>query len=190
MTNQGVATGGSSPLARGTLNFQMRPHSINRFIPAGAGNTCARWLRGLRRSVHPRWRGEHLKSRQIGATFYGSSPLARGTPLHCVVEAVNGRFIPAGAGNTNTSVWSRFLMPVHPRWRGEHGSQVALASGIVGSSPLARGTRSRNLFERWQRRFIPAGAGNTTATTAPSMANSVHPRWRGEHAAVGGGVHG
>ncbi len=30
-------------------------------------------------------------------------------------------------------------------------------------------------------RFIPAGAGNTTAASGPAAPAAVYPRWRGEH---------
>ncbi|HAG2010045.1 TPA: hypothetical protein G8O32_002281 [Salmonella enterica] len=31
------------------------------------------------------------------------------------------------------------------------------------------------------KRFIPAGAGNTTIATVISSGKAVYPRWRGEH---------
>ncbi len=70
----------------------------------------------------------------------GSSPLARGTqhPLRQSVRAV--RFIPAGAGNTVVTSGTKPSISVHPRWRGEHSRDEALAHMEGGSSPLARGT--------------------------------------------------
>ena len=50
-----------------------------------------------------------------------------------------------------------------------------------GSSPQGRGTLTDSLVERCERRFIPAGAGNT-ATPVPSLpCPPVHPRRGGEH---------
>ncbi len=72
-------------------------------------------------------------------------------------------------------------MAVHPRWRGEHKSSKAGRVWGCGSSPLARGTRRTLTAQRLQPRFIPAGAGNTRTPCATIPANTVHPRWRGEH---------
>ena len=71
------------------------------------------------------------------------------------------RFIPAGAGNTYYQRKASELMPVYPRWRGEHikPEEHQLISG--GLSPLARGTQPSIALESVCPRFIPAGAGNT-----------------------------
>ena len=50
-----------------------------------------------------------------------------------------------------------------------------------GSSPLARGTLRSSPVLRMSRRFIPAGAGNTSCEGSGRPASPVHPRWRGEH---------
>ncbi|ESG51479.1 hypothetical protein SEEM162_19211 [Salmonella enterica subsp. enterica serovar Senftenberg str. 316235162] len=71
----------------------------------------------------------------------GLSPLARGTRQleHTLSRSV--RFIPAGAGNTTSDVSAVSMVPVYPRWRGEHGSPGRSSQILTG--------------------FIPAGAGNT-----------------------------
>ncbi len=71
------------------------------------------------------------------------------------------RFIPAGAGNTCSSIRSRSTVAVHPRWRGEHFAQPSGPLRWAGSSPLARGTHLFLLLLGQELRFIPAGAGNT-----------------------------
>ena len=91
----------------------------------------------------------------------GSSPLARGTRV-----AISG--LSAG--------WS-----VHPRWRGEHTIWRRRTGNVCGSSPLARGTQRCRVTLNGSLRFIPAGAGNTSATRSRPRPRSVHPRWRGEH---------
>ena len=111
---------GSSPLARGTHKFGQREVFSQRFIPAGAGNTPARFFPSPALSVHPRWRGEHLRAKKARANNNGSSPLARGTRPRSARPARNQRFIPAGAGNTDAVAVCRHPFTVHPRWRGEH----------------------------------------------------------------------
>ena len=172
---------GSSPLARGTRDADEWEVNYCRFIPAGAGNTASIWDITVKHAVHPRWRGEHscaMMPQRIGS---GSSPLARGTlpdrvaPWECV------RFIPAGAGNTYCLMPCPPQMPVHPRWRGEHPGNQEQQAPPGGSSPLARGTLVNGMAHRSHRRFIPAGAGNTSMRCIGSGVLSVHPRWRGEH---------
>ena len=163
MTNQGVATGGSSPLARGTRG--------------------SRWGCSWVASVHPRWRGEHASDTVKGRRQLGSSPLARGTRGEQVVTQVGHRFIPAGAGNTLPLTVAQAALLVHPRWRGEHLIFKRNALARTGSSPLARGTRRRPAQAKADQRFIPAGAGNTPTAADRNRPATVHPRWRGEHGA-------
>ena len=91
------------------------------------------------------------------------------------------RFIPAGAGNTSKSAVQSRRCPVYPRWRGEHPCSVELKPGLIGLSPLARGTRRRRKFLLPEARFIPAGAGNTVPFDSSIVSTPVYPRWRGEH---------
>ncbi len=49
-----------------------------------------------------------------------------------------------------------------------------------GLSPLARGTPRATSATRINNRFIPAGAGNSTANQLPEPTSPVYPRWRGE----------
>ena len=135
---------GSSPLARGTHQINLRLECRDRFIPAGAGNTSRRTLAVICRTVHPRWRGEHLQ--QVVKTHPAM------------------RFIPAGAGNTSNDPLIVSSIAVHPRWRGEHSYEGVRTIVPTGSSPLARGTPRPETHPAPCLRFIPAGAGNTTDT--------------------------
>ncbi len=136
-----------------------------------------------RSAVHPRWRGEHEGTAALRPESTGSSPLARGTPNELVRWAEVARFIPAGAGNTGPGHAAGSVSPVHPRWRGEHSRRRRWRSSKYGSSPLARGTQLIPDISHTGPRFIPAGAGNTAIYPSRRTPCSVHPRWRGEHAA-------
>ncbi len=131
---------GSSPLARGTLPARLVVIMMTRFIPAGAGNTADTSPGDYFWAVHPRWRGEHSAIQSRCCEPPGSSPLARGTLNAPCLLLMLMRFIPAGAGNTFSSSICFIVIPVHPRWRGEHLPGRRLTTTYFGSSPLARGT--------------------------------------------------
>ena len=94
---------GSSPPARGTRVTLLRPIQNYRFIPACAGNTMIEEIAANEQAVHPRLRGEHQATDRPGLLIAGSSPPARGTRERVVQARVQGRFIPACAGNTSTN---------------------------------------------------------------------------------------
>ena len=96
---------GLSPLARGTRMNIMHGYGQSRFIPAGAGNTSRTPPHNLPSAVYPRWRGEHNLGLSEVIRLTGLSPLARGTLTLDVPVPPVARFIPAGAGNTES--WFR-----------------------------------------------------------------------------------
>ena len=70
--------------------------------------------------AHPRWRGEHDAFEEALKNEFGSSPLARGALRHVLLESVDLRLIPAGAGSTIGAIGGLGKAAAHPRWRGEH----------------------------------------------------------------------
>ena len=111
----------------------------------------------------------------------GSSPHTRGTLGICLLPCGVDRFIPAYAGNTSCKRPARRRSSVHPRIRGEHSWLHIPYGKRDGSSPHTRGTRSLAIPVTARLRFIPAYAGNTSASIVRAGAPSVHPRIRGEH---------
>ncbi len=172
---------GLSPLARGTRHPQLVRHGSIRFIPAGAGNTTRDNAGYSRKTVYPRWRGEHKRFKSTGQPGYGLSPLARGTQFPVGTQCGHQRFIPAGAGNTRYQPSSAPVQTVYPRWRGEHRFKNNARVSRAGLSPLARGTPLHTPPGGFKRRFIPAGAGNTSDGNLKTPHGAVYPRWRGEH---------
>ncbi len=134
-----------------------------------------------REAVYPRWRGEHSYSDGTYDGRYGLSPLARGTRRFQVVQIIQRRFIPAGAGNTRFAPSCVKSSPVYPRWRGEHREANEFFIVWIGLSPLARGTCAHPGKKLRTQRFIPAGAGNTLPLPSGNYRKAVYPRWRGEH---------
>ena len=181
--------GGSSPRARGTPAVLFARTRLTRFIPAGAGNAPANASRRHGRTVHPRGRGERALDRAHDDLDGGSSPRARGTPLAPWGVEFGGRFIPAGAGNAASAAKRYSRMAVHPRGRGERSRLCGSSVEPNGSSPRARGTPPQELRRVYERRFIPAGAGNACSDLPRRAFMSVHPRGRGERPnAAGAGM--
>ncbi len=152
-----------------------------RFIPAGAGNTTSGFLWAGVMTVHPCRRREHCSTPDLERAIHGSSLQAQGTPDQGVQLLLDGRFIPAGAGNTSSGVNLSIIPPVHPCRRREHRSGTNDISRGVGSSLQAQGTLASFLPVREKGRFIPAGAGNTVMNSMKSVNNPVHPCRRREH---------
>ena len=172
---------GSSPLARGTLQRRALSLGCRRLIPARAGNTCPMQARQNLRSAHPRSRGEHPSKMPLPSSVSGSSPLARGTQLRLTLRRMSRRLIPARAGNTSAAHYLSATLSAHPRSRGEHLALPITAVSSVGSSPLARGTRSSCRSLSVSFRLIPARAGNTAEAGTAIVGWTAHPRSRGEH---------
>ena len=171
---------GSSPRLRGTLTGGLVVRTVNRFIPAPAGNT-GRANTTCSLSVHPRACGEHSWPFLAWPIRAGSSPRLRGTPYTGSCLAVRHRFIPAPAGNTVRHWRLRASPTVHPRACGEHAYIFADHDSRHGSSPRLRGTPGGRHATTSRRRFIPAPAGNTFSTPTTSASAPVHPRACGEH---------
>ncbi len=121
-----IIRGGLSPLARGTRGLGFVDTADPRFIPAGAGNTKTFSLTYPHAPVYPRWRGEHRVLDKDSGMIGGLSPLARGTQHGIGACRPGGRFIPAGAGNTEERSGATCGVPVYPRWRGEHTKRISL----------------------------------------------------------------
>ena len=176
-----MARVGSSPHVRGTRRISPADIGAYRFIPARAGNTRRAPCRRASSSVHPRTCGEHASRGRASSARTGSSPHVRGTRHRLGHRRVAGRFIPARAGNTVSASVESSRSSVHPRTCGEHLAPLQIGRTVDGSSPHVRGTLPPSLASLDFPRFIPARAGNTSASVCFSMASTVHPRTCGEH---------
>ena len=109
---------GSSPLARGLLETFAEGMSRRRIIPARAGFTGNGFVVCQFVKDHPRSRGVYEVWCPSQTVPKGSSPLARGLPLHRQRTENRRRIIPARAGFTRRRYFRRHQHKDHPRSRG------------------------------------------------------------------------
>ena len=175
----GVVREGSSPLARGLRATRTTSCAGRGIIPARAGFTGVRDSVSHDRGDHPRSRGVYDIAQRAGLSYLGSSPLARGLQLGYVWEEDGDGIIPARAGFTLKFEKNVLLDTDHPRSRGVYRAPASRVRCSAGSSPLARGLRSRTPVATVPAGIIPARAGFTATGTAwPSRCRD-HPRSRG-----------
>ncbi len=154
---------GSSPRVRGTREFSIIRRSLDRFIPACAGNAHFLLYPTAPQSVHPRVCGERYNHPLPAGLTSGSSPRVRGTPRCRNSCPPARRFIPACAGNAMARDMMRIPPAVHPRVCGERTKAEIKVATAAGSSPRVRGTRDGFQTFLGVCRFIPACAGNAPA---------------------------
>ena len=173
---------GSSPLARGLRLRDQEGGDLPGIIPARAGFTAGGRRLRAHDPDHPRSRGVYASPCPSPPNANGSSPLARGLPLHRRPDPQGDRIIPARAGFTSPGGRGRGPHRDHPRSRGVYASQSVSPCGVTGSSPLARGLRFALASRRFRRGIIPARAGFTWTETSDPWPPRDHPRSRGVYA--------
>ena len=174
---------GSSPLTRGKRPQRDQKLRRWRLIPAHAGKTRSRCIRGGLRAAHPRSRGENLSRPRGWGKSPGSSPLTRGKRHPVVLLAEHCRLIPAHAGKTPGLPSATDPTEAHPRSRGENAAHFSSGRDESGSSPLTRGKPCSLPMPRANTRLIPAHAGKTLPRPARPPTAWAHPRSRGENGA-------
>ena len=172
---------GSSPLTRGKLLEVLLHGALNGLIPAHAGKTGLKPPKTSRDTAHPRSRGENYVVFTPGVGQSGSSPLTRGKPTLTLRSVMSVRLIPAHAGKTRSCTRRTRGRWAHPRSRGENTPASHPPAQVTGSSPLTRGKQVTVPAMTSMAGLIPAHAGKTTRSPAPSISPSAHPRSRGEN---------
>ena len=156
-----VGEDGSSPLARGLPGTWSLASSRQRIIPARAGFTSSHPSTTPGMRDHPRSRGVYVSDGFVDFLRVGSSPLARGLRSGRVRRDAHPRIIPARAGFTPPGVAPRTAIADHPRSRGVYDATTGYQSLPTGSSPLARGLRTKYDPLGKSAGIIPARAGFT-----------------------------
>ena len=134
---------GSSPRVRGKRARKRAYRRRWRIIPAGAGQTSPPSSWWSRCPDHPRGCGANETISPFKPDGTGSSPRVRGKLKNPDGEAVRRRIIPAGAGQTEATLYLPDSTMDHPRGCGAN-----------------RVASERRPSPTW---IIPAGAGQTRA---------------------------
>ena len=172
---------GSSPLTRGKHCCFLSGFGGSRLIPAHAGKTSGAGFPCHSDAAHPRSRGENMVRLGQYADALGSSPLTRGKPRQATDPRDRSGLIPAHAGKTFAGLKGKVSSAAHPRSRGENGLSLARPPPSAGSSPLTRGKPEEPHRAVGDGGLIPAHAGKTSSTGAPTARAPAHPRSRGEN---------
>ena len=133
---------GSSPRVRGKPGRGFDMEFEHRIIPARAGQTLTCHSQSFGVPDHPRACGANEgrgSDARIGA---GSSPRVRGKPRAKTCRRLEGRIIPARAGQTLTRPSDGVEGTDHPRACGANSAVFLILSMEAGSSPRVRGKRS------------------------------------------------
>ena len=172
---------GSSPLTRGKHHEPPWRRRRQRLIPAHAGKTSVHPLVVACPAAHPRSRGENEVALFALLDERGSSPLTRGKRRNNLRLLRVSRLIPAHAGKTDGGSRPGPVFSAHPRSRGENSPCGMCRLRRLGSSPLTRGKRFADAYDRLGNGLIPAHAGKTTSIWSPPLYGRAHPRSRGEN---------
>ena len=175
---------GSPPLARGTVDYFLLAAQYIGITPACAGNRMLTIENVEIFGDHPRLRGEQRMDIHRRRRRGGSPPLARGTVARGRGKNKKRGITPACAGNSKALALCARITGDHPRLRGEQYTALPLATRILGSPPLARGTDKLMLDYNVKYRITPACAGNSALCFIFPPARRDHPRLRGEQYAV------
>ena len=114
----------------------------------------------------------------------GLSPRVRGNPRLDAHLLRGGRSIPACAGEPGTLTATGTPTGVYPRVCGGTGLDEEPDYVRQGLSPRVRGNRYPHRLERYNRRSIPACAGEPVPPDAPLPSWKVYPRVCGGTAVV------
>ena len=134
---------------------------LPRLIPACAGKTGGRPVRGFGFWARPRVCGENWVRTLRSLMRAGSSPRVRGK-RRGPRQLVHGRrLIPAYAGKTASAVGAAAGAAAHPRVCGENDARRSAFDSARGSSPRVRGKHDGRRSVLRVLGLIPACAGKT-----------------------------
>ncbi len=172
--------GGLSPRGRGKRIVTSASRLRSGSIPAWAGETGVVVVHWCPPAVYPRVGGGNLPELPVPGDQRGLSPRGRGKRSDNRPTRDTQGSIPAWAGETGPGRPACCGFGVYPRVGGGNGRRRQPGPTPGGLSPRGRGKPGEPTPEVYERRSIPAWAGETPSPDPPGRRPGVYPR-------VGGG---
>ena len=170
---------GSSPHTRDKFSSNCVCSLLYGIIPAYAGQIRHITLDIFGSEDHPRIRGTNTTRIPVSISRPGSSPHTRDKFGSLYGGVINGRIIPAYAGQIPRICRISESLRDHPRIRGTN-ARLYLATAIgSGSSPHTRDKLSGLASTGANQRIIPAYAGQIGVLRSITRGRTDHPRIRG-----------
>ena len=167
---------GLSPRVRGNLIVVLPAISLNRSIPACAGEPTRKASSPLSFSVYPRVCGGTPRRWSGRPQRRGLSPRVRGNPLVAMMAGVLAGSIPACAGEPPDYAGAAAGAKVYPRVCGGTTRSGRRRGRERGLSPRVRGNRRLRRRDSWRRGSIPACAGEPSSRRHIDRKCRVYPR--------------
>ena len=167
---------GLSPRVRGNPALGSSSPGPGRSIPARAGEPSLCTLGSFPSRVYPRACGGTSHSVMVRRCAAGLSPRVRGNLFLGFQAALQGRSIPARAGEPSPPRTPPRPGRVYPRACGGTRSWKVAIVLKGGLSPRVRGNPAWSGRPRARWRSIPARAGEPTCTRSASTTLRVYPR--------------
>ena len=167
---------GLSPRVRGNHMADFKPITVQRSIPACAGEPLCPRRRILRHPVYPRVCGGTSCARPSSNNQSGLSPRVRGNPVALCRAGAGGGSIPACAGEPPDDAPAPAHSQVYPRVCGGTWRPACGKDEYVGLSPRVRGNPIRVIWGAISARSIPACAGEPSQRPNPPRLSPVYPR--------------
>ena len=171
---------GTPPRARGRRGEHRRQLLGRRNTPACAGTTVSVNEVSPAPPEHPRVRGDDVLRGNPNPGNQGTPPRARGRPQRCRQPGDACGNTPACGGTTGDRSDLAWLIPEHPRVRGDDSGSTVRRPVSRGTPPRARGRRLPRGAGPSGGRNTPACAGTTPGGTRPPAVGTEHPRVRGD----------
>ena len=171
-----VSHQGLSPRVRGNRSVPAAGQPDAGSIPACAGEPRGGSPVGMRGGVYPRVCGGTHRVRQEARMIEGLSPRVRGNPINPPDPRMEGRSIPACAGEPDGVRGAIAKRGVYPRVCGGTRWEAIRNSADMGLSPRVRGNRTGLPPRRLSPRSIPACAGEPRSGSRIPNWIRVYPR--------------